>query len=156
MAYYFINIFKNYLYIPLGGNKFGLFNRYKNLLITMLLGGLWHGANLTFIIWGGLHGFFLIINHLWKYLTDTKLSKLKINKLYKSFMILFTFLCVSFLGFFRSENLESSMLIINGCFGHAGVSLPSRLEFLKIILDFNFVNFMEYLLIFLGLLLLEE
>ena len=49
---------KNYLYIPLGGNKFGLFNRYKNLLITMLLGGLWHGANLTFIIWGGLHGFF--------------------------------------------------------------------------------------------------
>ena len=54
---------KNYLYIPLGGNKFGLFNRYKNLLITMLLGGLWHGANWTFIIWGGLHGLFLIINH---------------------------------------------------------------------------------------------
>ena len=133
---------KNYLYIPLGGNKFGLFNRYKNLLITMLLGGLWHGANLTFIIWGGLHGFFLIINHLWKYLTDTKLSKLKINKFYKSFMILFTFFCVSFSWiFFRSENLESSMLIVKGCLGYAGVSLPSRLEFLKIILDFNFVNF---------------
>ena len=58
------------------------------------------------------------------------MSKLKINKFYKSFMILFTFLCVSFSWiFFRSENLEVSMLIINGCFGHAGVSLPSRLSF---------------------------
>ena len=70
------------------------------------------------------------------------MSKLKINILYKSFMILVTFLCVSFSWiFFRSENLDSSMLIIKGCLGYAGISLPSSLEFLKIILDYNFVTF---------------
>ena len=44
-------------------------NRYKNLFLTMFLGGVWHGANLTFIIWGSLHGFYLIINHLWENLS---------------------------------------------------------------------------------------
>ncbi|MEL6938652.1 MAG: MBOAT family O-acyltransferase [Cyanobacteria bacterium J06598_1] len=53
---------KDYLYIPLGGK----YNRSRNLLITMLLGGLWHGAGWTFIVWGGLHGAFLSINHAWK------------------------------------------------------------------------------------------
>ncbi|QBE62538.1 MBOAT family O-acyltransferase [Pseudoduganella lutea] len=54
---------RDYLYIPLGGNRKGPVLRYVNLLITMLLGGLWHGANWTFIVWGALHGFYLIINH---------------------------------------------------------------------------------------------
>lgn len=54
---------RDYLYIPLGGNRFGQFRRYLNLFLTMLLGGLWHGANWTFVIWGALHGAYLIINH---------------------------------------------------------------------------------------------
>jgi D-alanyl-lipoteichoic acid acyltransferase DltB (MBOAT superfamily) len=54
---------RDYLYIALGGNRKGQLHRYMNLLITMLLGGLWHGANWTFIIWGGLHGLYLMINH---------------------------------------------------------------------------------------------
>jgi D-alanyl-lipoteichoic acid acyltransferase DltB (MBOAT superfamily) len=54
---------RDYLYFPLGGNRRGGFRRYSNLLITMLLGGLWHGANWTFVIWGGLHGIYLAINH---------------------------------------------------------------------------------------------
>jgi D-alanyl-lipoteichoic acid acyltransferase DltB (MBOAT superfamily) len=54
---------RDYLYIPLGGNRKGKAQRYVNLLITMLLGGLWHGANWTFIVWGGLHGLYLIVNH---------------------------------------------------------------------------------------------
>jgi D-alanyl-lipoteichoic acid acyltransferase DltB (MBOAT superfamily) len=54
---------RDYLYIPLGGNRKGSMQRYLNLFITMLLGGLWHGANWTFIIWGGLHGAYLIVNH---------------------------------------------------------------------------------------------
>jgi hypothetical protein len=57
---------RDYLYIPLGGNRFGEQRRYVNLMITMLLGGLWHGAAWNFFIWGGLHGLYLCINHVWR------------------------------------------------------------------------------------------
>src|SRR5205823_5129247 len=56
---------RDYLYIPLGGNRRGKTRRYINLMLTMLLGGLWHGANWTFAVWGGLHGLYLVINHAW-------------------------------------------------------------------------------------------
>ena len=56
---------RDYLYIPLGGNRRGEARRNFNLAATMLIGGLWHGAGFTFIIWGGLHGLFLIVNHGW-------------------------------------------------------------------------------------------
>jgi D-alanyl-lipoteichoic acid acyltransferase DltB (MBOAT superfamily) len=56
---------RDYVYIPLGGSRKGQFRRYVNLLVTMLIGGLWHGAGWTFIVWGGLHGLYLIINHAW-------------------------------------------------------------------------------------------
>ena len=57
---------RDYLYIPLGGNRLGEQRRYLNLLVTMLLGGLWHGAGWNFLVWGGLHGVYLCINHLWR------------------------------------------------------------------------------------------
>src|SRR5882724_7554319 len=57
---------RDYLYIPLGGNRLGGQRRYLNLLVTMLLGGLWHGAGWNFLVWGGLHGVYLCINHLWR------------------------------------------------------------------------------------------
>jgi D-alanyl-lipoteichoic acid acyltransferase DltB (MBOAT superfamily) len=57
---------RDYLYIPLGGNRLGEQRRYINLMVTMLLGGLWHGAGWTFLVWGGLHGAYLSINHLWR------------------------------------------------------------------------------------------
>ena len=56
---------RDYLYIPLGGNRSGLLGIKGNLVITMLFGGLWHGAGWNFIIWGGLHGAYLMINHAW-------------------------------------------------------------------------------------------
>jgi D-alanyl-lipoteichoic acid acyltransferase DltB (MBOAT superfamily) len=56
---------RDYLYIPLGGSRNGRFRRYVNLALTMVLGGLWHGAGWTFVIWGALHGFYLIVNHAW-------------------------------------------------------------------------------------------
>ncbi|MBW3500431.1 MBOAT family O-acyltransferase [Janthinobacterium sp. NKUCC08_JDC] len=62
------NFLRDYLYIPLGGNRQGAFQRYRNLLLTMLLGGLWHGANWTFLVWGTLHGVYLIINHALRHL----------------------------------------------------------------------------------------
>jgi alginate O-acetyltransferase complex protein AlgI len=57
---------QDYLYIPLGGNRKGPNRRFVNLMLTMLLGGLWHGAGWTFIFWGGLHGIYLGINHAWR------------------------------------------------------------------------------------------
>lgn len=63
---------RDYLYIPLGGNQRGPTRRYINLTLTMLLGGLWHGANWTFVIWGGLHGLYLCINHGWRALTNRR------------------------------------------------------------------------------------
>ena len=57
---------RDYLYIPLGGNRLGEQRRYLNLMTTMLLGGLWHGAGWNFMVWGGLHGAYLSVNHLWR------------------------------------------------------------------------------------------
>ncbi len=56
---------RDYLYIPLGGSRVGEARRYLNLFITMVLGGIWHGAGWTFLVWGALHGFYLVCNHLW-------------------------------------------------------------------------------------------
>ncbi len=68
---------RDYLYIPLGGNRHGTLRRYFNLLITMVLGGLWHGAAWTFVLWGTLHGTFLVVDHLWHALrTRWRLSPL--------------------------------------------------------------------------------
>ena len=58
---------RDYLYIPLGGNRRGRVLRYVNLMITMLLGGLWHGAAWTFVVWGALHGVYLCVNHAWNH-----------------------------------------------------------------------------------------
>lgn len=60
------NFLRDYIYILLGGNRLGEIRRYVNLMITMLLGGLWHGAGWTFVIWGGLHGLYLVINQAWR------------------------------------------------------------------------------------------
>ncbi len=57
---------REYLYIPLGGNRKGKTRRYINLMLTMLLGGLWHGASWSFVLWGGLHGLYLMVNHAWR------------------------------------------------------------------------------------------
>jgi D-alanyl-lipoteichoic acid acyltransferase DltB (MBOAT superfamily) len=57
---------RDYLYIPLGGNRRGPVRRYVNLGIVMLLGGLWHGANWTFVVWGAAHGLMLALNHAWR------------------------------------------------------------------------------------------
>jgi alginate O-acetyltransferase complex protein AlgI len=76
---------RDYLYISLGGNRFGEARRFANLMITMLLGGLWHGAGWTYVIWGGLHGLFLIVNHGWRKLGWT---------MPKILGWLITFLCV--------------------------------------------------------------
>jgi D-alanyl-lipoteichoic acid acyltransferase DltB (MBOAT superfamily) len=65
---------RDYLYVPLGGNRRGPQRRYANLMIVMLLGGLWHGANWTFVVWGGLHGLYLVVNHLWSRMAGGRIA----------------------------------------------------------------------------------
>ncbi|MDH3584208.1 MAG: MBOAT family protein [Phycisphaerae bacterium] len=62
---------RDYLYIPLGGNRKGKGRRYRNLMLTMFLGGLWHGAGWTFVVWGGMHGLYLCVNHAWHRIKPT-------------------------------------------------------------------------------------
>jgi alginate O-acetyltransferase complex protein AlgI len=58
---------RDYVYIPLGGNRAGTMRRYSNLMFVMLVGGLWHGAGWTFVLWGALHGFYLLVAHAWQW-----------------------------------------------------------------------------------------
>ena len=101
---------REYLYIPLGGNRKGKTRQYVNLLLTMLLGGLWHGANWTFVFWGGLHGAALCVDKLLPKRQDKPLP-LRILSAFG------TFLFVSFVWiFFRAETFSKSWAIIRGMF----------------------------------------
>lgn len=112
---------RDYLYIPLGGNRFGAFRRYINLMVTMLLGGLWHGANWTFVIWGGLHGLYLVINHVWQSLTRAKRHEPKLLTRLAGGGLTFLAVVVAWV-FFRAETLNSALLIVRAMsspmFGH--------------------------------------
>lgn len=101
---------KDYLYIPLGGNRKGKIRTGINLMITMLLGGLWHGAALRFIIWGGLHGIGLVINKVWNLVFGNRLKRGRIGKAVAVFI---TFQFVSFCWiFFRAPDMESVKMMI--------------------------------------------
>ncbi|HUX97462.1 MAG TPA: MBOAT family O-acyltransferase [Bacteroidales bacterium] len=102
---------KDYLYIPLGGNRKGRFRTHINLMLTMLIGGLWHGAALRFIIWGALHGIGLVINRIWASLTGGRMLNKRIGRLAG---ILITFNFVSFCWiFFRAPDMESVLIMLN-------------------------------------------
>lgn len=104
---------KSYLYIPLGGNKEGLWKTYRNLFITMLLGGLWHGASWNFVIWGGLHGIYLAIERAFKSISDVRPNRLILKILYSLFIFLFvTILWV----FFRAKDFQTASMILSGIF----------------------------------------
>jgi len=113
---------RDYLYIPLGGSRNGKSRRYVNLMITMLLGGLWHGAGWTFIIWGGLHGFYLMVNHAWRGL-KLHLGWTDGGGLNRIAAVVLTFIAVV-VGwvFFRAENISSAIRLIYGMAGLNGVS----------------------------------
>lgn len=111
---------RDYLYIPLGGNRRGELRRNINLFITMLLGGLWHGANWTFVIWGALHGGVLALNHAWR----------------KRGLVLPTLACwaLTFLTvvvgwvFFRAATFTRAWELLRGMVGLGGFAFSSRSE----------------------------
>ena len=141
---------RDYLYIPLGGNKKGKIRTYINLMITMLLGGLWHGANWTFVVWGGLHGFYLWVEKFFKDMR-TKISPVAVaaggtatvvttgitqNKTVKNFFLaLLTFFLVNVTWvFFRANNFSTAWNMLGSMFGigNGGDALLTTLAIIKV------------------------
>ncbi|MEW6760140.1 MAG: MBOAT family protein [Pseudomonadota bacterium] len=130
---------RDYLYVPLGGNRKGPVRRYVNLMLTMVLGGLWHGAGLNFVIWGGLHGFYLIVNHAWNRIA-LELRFPQGSRVWTVFSVALTFASVCFAWvFFRATDSAKAVTIVQGMLGEFGIALPASiglyLKPLKPILD---------------------
>jgi len=106
---------RDYLYIPLGGNRYGRWRTYFNLLITMLLGGLWHGANLTFVVWGALHGLMLAGTRAFQELFGKRGAPEPASPTagLRLLQVFLTFHAVTFAWlFFRAKSLEDAWLIL--------------------------------------------
>jgi len=127
---------RDYLYISLGGNKKGNARTYINLMLTMLLGGLWHGASWTFIAWGALHGLFLVIERFLKNIVPDSIvwSKLPV----RLFLTFITFIAVSFAWiFFRADTFEQAFTIIAAMLNLASTASTFKLESFYIPMTFG-------------------
>jgi len=142
---------KDYLYIPLGGNRKGEIKTYVNLMITMLLGGLWHGASWTFVVWGALHGIYLCFERLLKQKFRPKakvlvpemqlqqariIPAIKTGKSFNNFLLaLLTFFLINVTWvFFRSQNFTSAWRMLVSMFGQAenGKALLPTIDIIKV------------------------
>jgi alginate O-acetyltransferase complex protein AlgI len=130
---------RDYLYIPLGGNRRGPLRRYGNLMLTMLLGGLWHGAGWTFLIWGALHGLLLVLHGLWR----SVLGQLPLSSIggrvprpllqigaqglgLMGWLLTFTSVVVGWV-FFRAADLPAALAVLQGMAGLNGAQLPDQI-----------------------------
>jgi hypothetical protein len=118
---------KEYIYIPLGGNRAGKYRTYFNLLITFLLGGIWHGASWMFVVWGALHGMAIAAHRMWSRLG------FKTNNIF-GWIITFNFVNFSWI-FFRARSWDDALKVIKGMFGLSNIVLPrflaAKLAFLS-------------------------
>jgi alginate O-acetyltransferase complex protein AlgI len=108
---------RDYVYIPLGGNRHGPVRRYLNLMLTMILGGFWHGAGWTFILWGSLHGFYLLIAHAWE-----SFARVRVPAPLAWGMTLLAVIVAWVI--FRAPDLESAGVILAGLTGMQGLHHP--------------------------------
>jgi alginate O-acetyltransferase complex protein AlgI len=116
---------RDYVYIGLGGNRRGPARRYGNLMITMLLGGLWHGAAWTFVAWGGLHGLYLIVNHGWEQArSHFKLTTSSAVTRAASRVLTFLAVVVAWV-FFRAQSFGTANVLLKGMAGHYGIAASS-------------------------------
>nr|WP_229422510.1 MBOAT family O-acyltransferase [Pseudoduganella umbonata] len=117
---------RDYLYIPLGGNRRGPARRSANLMATMLLGGLWHGAGWNYVIWGGLHGLYLVIGQAWRGLAQRRGWRGGRAGAFAGWALTFAAVCVAWV-FFRAPDLPTAQAILAGMAGGHGVQLPATL-----------------------------
>jgi D-alanyl-lipoteichoic acid acyltransferase DltB (MBOAT superfamily) len=115
--------FKDYVYIPLGGNRVIKWRWYYNLFITFLISGLWHGANWTFVIWGALHGFYLIFAIVSRPYKDALIKFVGLNRVPAIFKLgqvatTFALVCLGWL-FFRANNLSDALILLKNMFSFA-------------------------------------
>jgi alginate O-acetyltransferase complex protein AlgI len=142
---------RDYLYIPLGGNQRGTFRRYINLAATMLLGGLWHGAGWTYVIWGGLHGAYLVIHQVWQSFR-TRGGAIARKARQPGFSarcasVLLTFLAVVLAWvFFRAPSAAQALAILKAMIGFEGLLLPVAWQgqYGGLIADFGLGHFVHF------------
>ena len=122
---------RDYLYIPLGGNRRGWARQQGNLMVTMLLGGLWHGAGWTFVIWGGLHGLYLMVFHGWQRALNSLglgLPGAAVRQVAAPLAWLLTFMAVVVAWvFFRATDVPSALSMLRGMAGLNGALLPDQI-----------------------------
>lgn len=124
--------FKDYLYIPLGGNRENKYKTYRNLLIVFLLCGVWHGASWTFIIWGLYHGFFLVLERIWLKRVLQKSLKI-IRHIYTLFVIVFGWVI------FKADTLDHTFAYIKALLGFGAqnnIIFPSQVISNQVIIVF--------------------
>ncbi len=112
---------RDYVYIPLGGNRWGVPKTLRNLFVTFLIGGLWHGAGWTFVAWGALHGLALCLHRLWQ-LSGRKLPSLL------AWFVTFNFVNVCWV-FFRAPSFSEALDVLKGMAGVNGVVFPQTAAF---------------------------
>ena len=120
---------RDYLYIPLGGNKHGKLRRNCNLLVTMLLGGLWHGAGWNFVLWGGLHGFGLVVHHAWEARRKSRRELPSLTGRIAGWFLTML-LVVAGWALFRATTLEGALAMLSAMAGFAseGTIAPTPVE----------------------------
>jgi D-alanyl-lipoteichoic acid acyltransferase DltB (MBOAT superfamily) len=116
--------FRDYLYIPMGGNRVSVPRWYLNLFVVMLICGFWHGANYTFLVWGGLHGFYLIFSILTRSLRDHLVRMIGLDRVpklhgYLKILITFSLVCFAWI-FFRADTISNAFNIISHLFSGWG------------------------------------
>jgi D-alanyl-lipoteichoic acid acyltransferase DltB (MBOAT superfamily) len=114
---------RDYVYIPLGGNRRGNVATYRNLMLTMLIGGLWHGAAWTFVVWGGLHGAALAGERWWRERHGAPARRATGWPLWRARILTFHFVCLAWI-FFRSDSFASAWDMIEGLFTQWGRPSP--------------------------------
>lgn len=120
---------RDYLYIALGGNRKGPARRYVHLAVTMVLGGLWHGAGWTFVVWGALHGVFLVINHGWRALRvalGQDLSRSSRGGRMLAQLVTLLVVVVAWV-FFRAADMGSAVALLRSMCGLHGIALPGAI-----------------------------
>ncbi len=145
--------FRDYVYIPLGGNRVVKWRWYYNLFITFLVSGLWHGANWTFVWWGALHGFYLIFAIIFFKIANKIKSIIGLNKISifkNAYEIFSTFVLVAFAWiFFRANNLEDAFTLIRNIFkisfAQLDIDILPTVPFYKLGLAFIFIFFMKFI-----------